>query len=75
MPFLQNPKTVIPNSFAKSIAKEEGAETAKRIGILARKEMEKLFNKRIHLYTRVKIQENCLTNMNLLKSSGLNIDA
>jgi len=37
--------------------------------------MEKVFNKKIHLYTRVKIQENCLTNINLLKSSGLNIDA
>ena len=47
----------------------------KRIGILARNDMEKVFNKKVHLYTRVKIQENCLTNLNLLRSSGLDIDA
>ena len=59
----------------KAMILGKSGQNIKRIGILARKEMEKLFNKRIHLYTRVKIQENCLTNINLLKSSGLNIDA
>ena len=59
----------------KAMILGKSGQNIKRIGILARKEMEKVFNKRIHLYTRVKIQENCLTNINLLKSSGLNIDA
>ena len=59
----------------KAMILGKSGQNIKRIGILARKEMEKAFNKRIHLYTRVKIQENCLTNINLLKSSGLNIDA
>ena len=59
----------------KAMILGKSGQNIKRIGILARKEMEKVFNKKIHLYTRVKIQENCLTNINLLKSSGLNIDA
>ena len=59
----------------KAMILGKSGQNIKRIGILARKEMEKAFNKRIHLYTRVKIQENCLTNISLLKSSGLNVDA
>ena len=59
----------------KAMILGKSGQNIKRIGILARKEMEKAFNKRIHLYTRVKIQENCLTNINLLKSSGLDVDA
>ena len=59
----------------KAMILGKSGQNIKRIGILARKEMEKVFNKRIHLYTRVKIQENCLTNISLLKSSGLDVDA
>tara|TARA_B100001248_G_scaffold79821_1_gene57929 strand:+ start:588 stop:1319 length:732 start_codon:yes stop_codon:yes gene_type:complete len=65
----------VPKTSHKAMIIGKSGQNIKRIGILARKEMEKVFNKRIHLYTRVKIQENCLTNINLLKSSGLNIDA
>ena len=59
----------------KAMILGKSGQNIKRIGILARKEMEKVFNRRIHLYTRVKIQENCLTNISLLKSSGLDVDA
>ena len=59
----------------KAMILGKSGQNIKRIGILARKEMEKAFNKRIHLYTRVKIQEKCLTNISLLKSSGLDVDA
>ena len=47
----------------------------KRIGILARKEMETLFSKKIHLYIRVKIKDNCLTDSKLLESSGIDTSA
>ena len=47
----------------------------KRIGIIARKEMESLFSKKIHLYIRVKIKDNCLTDSKLLESSGLDTSA
>ena len=47
----------------------------KRIGILARKEMETLFSKKIHLYIRVKIKDNCLTDSKLLELSGIDTSA
>ena len=59
----------------KAMILGKSGHNIKRIGILARNDMEKVFNKKVHLYTRVKIQENCLTNLNLLRSSGLDIDA
>ena len=70
-----NQNIFVPKTSHKAMILGKSGQNIKRIGILARKEMEKVFNKKIHLYTRVKIQENCLTNINLLKSSGLNIDA
>ena len=47
----------------------------KRIGTIARKEMESLFCKKIHLYIRVKIKDNCLADLKLLESSGLDTSA
>ena len=41
----------------KAMILGKSGQNIKRIGILARKEMEKAFNKRIHLYTRVKSGE------------------
>ena len=65
----------VSKSSHKAMILGKSGNNIKRIGILARNEMEKVFDKKIHLYTRVKLQENCLTNISLLKSSGLNIDA
>jgi len=47
----------------------------KRIGIHARKEMENFFNKKVHLYIKVKVRENCLQDPKLLESSGLDTSA
>ena len=65
----------VSKSSHKAMILGKSGNNIKRIGILARNEMEKVFDKKIHLYTRVKLQENCLTNLNLLRSSGLDIDA
>ena len=65
---------VTKNSHKAMIIGHSGSNI-KRIGILARKEMETLFSKKIHLYIRVKIKVNCLTDSNLLESSGLDTSA
>ena len=65
---------VTKNSHKAMIIGHSG-NNIKRIGIIARKEMETLFSKKIHLYIRVKIKDNCLTDSKLLESSGLDTSA
>jgi len=65
---------VTKNSHKAMIIGHSG-NNIKRIGIIARKEMETLFSKKIHLYIRVKIKDNCLTDLKLLESSGLDTSA
>ena len=65
---------VTKNSHKAMIIGHSGSNI-KRIGIIARKEMESLFSKKIHLYIRVKIKGNCLTDSKLLESSGLDTSA
>ena len=65
---------VTKNSHKAMIIGHSG-NNIKRIGIIARKEMETLFRKKIHLYIRVKIKDNCLTDSKLLESSGLDTSA
>ena len=65
---------VTKNSHKAMIIGHSGSNI-KRIGIIARKEMESLFSKKIHLYIRVKIKDNCLTDSKLLESSGLDTSA
>ena len=65
---------VTKNSHKAMIIGHSG-NNIKRIGIIARKEMESLFGKKIHLYIRVKIKDNCLTDTKLLESSGLDTSA
>ena len=65
---------VTKNSHKAMIIGHSGSNI-KRIGIIARKEMETLFSKKIHLYIRVKIKDNCLTDSKLLESSGLDTSA
>ena len=65
---------VTKNSHKAMIIGHAGSNI-KRIGILARKEMETFFSKKIHLYTRVKIKDNCLTDKKLLESSGIDTSA
>ena len=65
---------VTKNSHKAMIIGHSGSNI-KRIGILARKEMETLLSKKIHLYIRVKIKDNCLTDSKLLESSGLDTSA
>ena len=47
----------------------------KMVGILARKDMENFFDKKVHLYIKVKVRENCLQDTKLLESTGLDISA
>ena len=47
----------------------------KMVGILARKDMENLFGKKVHLYIKVKVRENCLQDAKLLESTGLDTSA
>ena len=65
---------VTKNSHKAMIIGRSG-RNIKRIGTIARKEMETLFSKKIHLYIRVKIKNNCLTDSKLLESSGLDTSA
>ncbi len=65
---------VTKNSHKAMIIGRSGSNI-KRIGTIARKEMESLFSKKIHLYIRVKIKDNCLVDLKLLESSGLDTSA
>ena len=65
---------VTKNSHKAMIIGRSGSNI-KRIGTIARKEMESLFSKKIHLYIRVKIKDNCLADLKLLESSGLDTSA
>ena len=65
---------VTKNSHKAMIIGHSGSNI-KRIGVMARKDMESLFSKKIHLYIRVKIKDNCLTDSKLLESSGLDTSA
>ena len=65
---------VTKNSHKAMIIGHSGSNI-KRIGVMARKDMESLFSKKIHLYIRVKIKDNCLTDTKLLESSGLDTSA
>ena len=47
----------------------------KMVGILARKDMENFFDKKVHLYIKVKVRENCLQDTKLLESTGLDTSA
>ena len=47
----------------------------KMVGILARKDMENFFDKKVHLYIKVKVRENCLQDAKLLESTGLDTSA
>ena len=47
----------------------------KRIGTMARKEMQSIFDFKVHLFIRVKVRENCLIDTKLLQSIGIDTNA
>ena len=50
---------------------EKKGTNIKNIGISARKEIEKLLDKKVHLFIFVKIRENCLEDKDYFKKWGL----
>ena len=47
----------------------------KHIGTMARKEMQSIFDFKVHLFIRVKVRENCLIDTKLLQSIGIDTNA
>jgi GTP-binding protein Era len=60
----------VATSGQKRIVIGKGGEILKKTGIQARKDMEKMFGKKIFLETWVKIKEKWMTNPNALKQFG-----
>ncbi|HEY5703109.1 MAG TPA: GTPase Era [Gammaproteobacteria bacterium] len=60
----------VATSGQKRIVIGKGGEILKKIGIQARKDMEKMFGKKVFLETWVKIKEKWMTNPNALKQFG-----
>ncbi len=59
----------------RKIAIGAKGQTIKTIGELARKEMEKAFDKRIHLFLHVKVRENWTEERSMFGALGLNFDS
>jgi GTP-binding protein Era len=60
----------VATSGQKKIVIGKGGEILKKTGIQARKDMEKMFGKKVFLETWVKIKEKWMTNPNALKQFG-----
>ena len=60
----------VATSGQKRIVIGKGGEILKKTGIQARKDMEKMFGKKVFLETWVKIKEKWMTNPNALKQLG-----
>ncbi|HIP92818.1 MAG TPA: GTPase Era, partial [Desulfurobacteriaceae bacterium] len=58
----------------KPIIIGKGGQRLKKIGILARQELEKLLGKKVYLRLWVKVKEGWRDNRRLLKSFGYQID-
>ena len=59
----------------KSIVIGNSGNNIKLIGTIARKEMQSIFNFKVHLFIRVKVREDCLTDTKLLQSIGIDTNA
>jgi len=59
----------------KSIVIGNSGNNIKRIGTMARKEMQSIFNFKVHLFIRVKLREDCLIDPKLLQSVGIDTNA
>ena len=57
----------------KAIVLGKGGKTAKLIGQLARAEMEKYFERRVHLFLFVKVRENWAQDKERLRMMGLDV--
>ena len=57
----------------KAIVLGKGGKTVKLIGQLARAEMEKYFERKVHLFLFVKVRENWAQDKERLRMMGLDV--
>ena len=63
----------VARSGHKGIILGKGGETLKRIGSQARRELEDIFERRVHLFLFVKVRENWLNDPERYREMGLEL--